>query len=155
VTSDGITKFKLKWCPTPVAEDETEETYEPIETIQHLPLLMKKYQMREELKFRRRLKKGVKANISVRFQFPKIKTCLALKLKHPAESYIPQGCEKIEKILEEIETDTGVVLWLVKFEGMEIAHFVNKQRILYYFPLFSCLYINECSKFKFNYEHQI
>jgi len=141
VTNDAETKFTLLWAPP-----DEEETMEPIENIHESPLMVKKYILREEIKFRRRLRSsGV--NSGTPFQFPRMKTSISNKLNHPAESYIPIGCEKIEKILEEIDVGRGIKLWLVKFIGMEDAHFVNRQRIIYYFPLHACLYVHECQVF--------
>lgn len=142
VTKWGVTKFKLKWSPP----DEG-LTYEAIENIAHLPLMIKKYQMREEMKLRNRMRNGGSCQNVVKFQFPKISQSLELKLRHPAESYAPLGTEKVLKILEEIKVDKGIVLWLVQFEGLEVPHFVNKQRIIYYFPLISALYVHECAMF--------
>lgn len=142
INADGVTMFKLQWCPP----DEG-TSFEPIKNIEHLPLLILKYQKSEELKFRRIIKSRGLQSGSVSFQFPKIHSSFEVKLGHPAESYIPQGSEIISKILEEIEVDNGMKLWLVQFRGHSDAHFVNMQRIVYYFPLRAALYLNECSIF--------
>jgi len=141
VTKEGVTKFQLLWAPP-----DDEVTMEPIENIHESPLMVKKYILREEMKFRRRLRSsGVTSGTP--FQFPRMKTSISNKLNHPAESYIPIGCEKVEKILEEIDVGRGIKLWLVKFISFEDAHFVNRQRIIYYFPLHACLYVHECQVF--------
>lgn len=144
INEDGVAMFKLQWCPP----DEG-TSFEPIQNIEHLPLLILKYQKSEELKFWRRLKnKRVGNGFATRpFQFPKIHESFEIKLKHPAESYIPDGSESLGKIWEEIDVENGVKLWLVQFRGHADAHFVNMQRIVYYFPLRAALFLNECSIF--------
>lgn len=138
VSKAGVTKFLLQWAPP-----DDEQTLEPIENIHESPLMVKKYVLGEEMKFRRRLKvNGVKPDTN--FQFPKLNSTISNKLNHPAESYIPGGFEKVSKILEEIDGGRGVKLWLVQFQGFEETHFVNKQRIVYYFPLNACLYVHDC-----------
>jgi hypothetical protein len=141
VTKSGTTKFRIAWAKP----YEGRMTLEPIECLRESPLLIKKYQMREEVKFRRRLRSSGVDDSSVPFQFPKIKTCISNKMKHPAESYIPHGSEKVLRILEEIVVpNNGVHLWDVQFRGFDCSHLVNKQRIVYYFPLNACLFVNEC-----------
>jgi hypothetical protein len=142
LTTKGVTKFRVHWAPP----DEG-VTMEPIECLRDTPLLIKKYVLREAVKFRQRLRQQSLDENSVPFQFPKMKPYLANKLRHPAESYIPVGTEKIYRILEEIEVARGVKLWNVKFYGMDESHFINKERIVYYFPLNACLFVNECFKF--------
>ena len=144
VSKDGVTKFLLKWSPP-----ASEETLEPIEHICHLPILIKKYQLKEQLKFNKRCRaRGLKMEDMPSFQFPKLKRDRDAKLKHPAESYTPIGSETLSKILEEIELKSGQKLWLVKFRGIDEAHFVNKQRIVYYFPIQAACYVSECLAFK-------
>lgn len=144
INEDGVTMFKLKWSPP----DEG-TSFEPIESIEHLPLLILKYQKSEELKFWRKCKNAPVGTVcpSRPFQFPKIHDSFETKLHHPAESYVPDGSETIHKILEEIDVENDVKLWLVQFRGHADAHFVNMQRIVYYFPLRAALFLNECTTF--------
>jgi len=143
VSEDGVTRFRLKWSPP-----HEEETMEPMESFHHLPRLIQKYKLREEAKFYRRIRTSRTINVGeAKFQFPKIKSKVESKLKHKAESYIPDGSERLKKIFEEVEAGNGITLWLVQFEGFSDAHFINKHRISYYFPVEACLYINECAKF--------
>jgi hypothetical protein len=58
------------------------------------------------------------------------------------------GYEIVSKILEEVDVGRGVKLWLVQFRGFQDAHLVNKQRIVYYFPVNACLYVHECALFQ-------
>jgi len=144
VEDDGVTRFRMKWCPP-----DDDESMEPIETIHHLPILVQKYLLREKAKFLQRFRKSkLVSKEVVPFQFPKLKKNIEAKLKHPAESYIPIGSETVSKILEEVEVGRGVTLWLVQFLGFDTPHLVNKQRIVYYFPLKACLYVHECVIFR-------
>jgi hypothetical protein len=139
-----VTKFKILWAPP----DEG-IGWEPIENIRESPLLIKKYQMREEMKFRKRLRQNNVNDASVPFQFPKVKNTLSNKWKHAAESYVPLGTEKVSRIFEEINVDRGIKLWLVQFDGFPDSHFVNRERIVYYFPLNACLFVNECAMYDY------
>lgn len=142
VTKFGFTKFRVKWLPP-----HEGSSWEPIENLQEVPLLIQKYVKVKELQFRARLRKQLLEASVVPFQFPKIPKSFEGKLRVPGESYIPHGAEVLEKVWEEIDVEKGRKLWLVQFRGFENLHHVNKERIVYYFPLLSCLFVNECSLF--------
>jgi hypothetical protein len=132
----GKAQFLVEWS------DGSKPSWEPLECLTDSPYLVKAYEDKARHEFSGRND----ALHHTKFQHRAIPKKILLKMNHPIESYQLRGNEELVKIMGEIETKgkKGIKLWSVLFKNEPYAHYVSKEKISYYFPVYACMFMNEC-----------
>lgn len=140
VNPDSLnSEFLVKWKDYPASEN----TWEPVENVFHLIVLIREYVERKHEDLKKRVKGFLSEEATARL--PKFKVLdkeILQKLKDPQE-YVPEGNERIGtgRIISEMTSDAGVPLWNVVFENQRYLHLIRKSVMLYYWPHESCLFL--------------
>lgn len=133
-----VTQFRVQW-------QNDVKTWEGVETLGHLPLLMEEFRDRSKKKaideLRARTKTLSQETLTQIAAFPQIPGDILGKLKSDLE-YVPKGNEIVEDVMYErgIGSDNFVA---VRFVGLTGLRFVRKFVFEYYFPVSACYFTLE------------
>lgn len=140
VNPDSLkSEFFVKWKGYTAADN----TWEPVENVFHLIVLIREYVERKREDLKKKMKGFLSEELTAKLPtFKVLDKEILHKLKDP-EEYIPEGNERIGtgRIISEMTSDAGVPLWQVVFEDKPYLHLIRKSVMLYYWPHESCLFL--------------
>lgn len=127
-------EFKVKWVDY---EEKEDQTWEKTENLDHLPLLMRNFRIRERNALLKAAGDPTEDVAITMPAMPKIPADIMRKLRANSDSreFFPEGTEGFARgIMEMISEESGRELWRVDFERLDQPVFVRKDIAFYYWP---------------------
>ena len=131
-------EFRVKW----VGYSKDECTWEPIDHVYHLPVVLNDFIEKNKTALHRRLKDRVPTEMTENMSpFKPLDESIIKKFTDPEET-IPTGDEELLNIQKEFTSTEGNFLWVVVFNHDKLPCFVRKSIISYYWPFHASMFIN-------------
>lgn len=133
-----LAEFRVRWTGYTIGES----TWEPLDSLYKLPILIKDFVDKEKKSLARRIKDHAPKEITDGMSpFKPIPEAEANKFLGPG-IFLPVGDEELVQIQGETMSTEGHFLWTVVFKEDMQPCLVRKQVVCYYWPFEACMYMN-------------